>query len=52
MTYYVDMNDGHGPKRCRDKMFTDALVSTLVDQHGYRYRMRDTHVTIIEKGIK
>jgi hypothetical protein len=49
MTYYIDMNDGRGPKMCRKQMWNDALVSALVKYYGYRYRMRDTDVTILEK---
>lgn len=49
MSYYLDMNDGQGPKKLKGDTWTDALVQHLVSRFGYRYRMRDVNVTIVEK---
>ena len=51
MTYYIDLNDGAGPKPVTNRFLADAIVDHLVKKFKYRYRMRDVAVTIIEKVV-
>lgn len=49
MTYYIDKNDGAGPKPCIKGVWTEALITQMISRFGYRYRIREAAVTIIEK---
>ena len=51
MAYYLDMNDGAGPKRLPTKLMSDVIMDDLVKRFKYRYRMRDANVTIIERVL-
>jgi hypothetical protein len=51
MAYYLDMNDGAGPKRLPTRMMSDVMIDQLVKKFKYRYRMRDANVTIVEKVV-
>jgi hypothetical protein len=51
MAYYLDMNDGAGPKRLPTMMMSDVIIDQLVKKFKYRYRMRDANVTIVEKVV-
>ena len=51
MAYYLDMNDGAGPKRLPTRKMSDVIIDQLVKKFKYRYRMRDANVTIVEKVV-